>query len=587
MPEAGNYWTRRLGRRSVLRGGAVAGAGLAAAALIGCGDDGGGDGGDGGVTQVGGGDGGGTSTRPTATPGVEPQYGGTVVVGSQQGPNNGSLDMSMDATGIENVIMAASFGDRLMIQDHDKNLLPGELTSAYEYLADDLEVTYTLKPGSTFHDGTPVNAEAIAYWANRFRTATTLSQAKSYWGTSFEDVQVVDELTTKWIYSAPTYLADTRLTRGYLSVPSMTALESMGTDEFKRNPVYSGPHKFVEWVQNSHVNFENNPEFDWAAEPLLHTGPAYLDGINYVEIPDAQTRADALVSGTIDVMENVAPVHVDEFKKNSSLKLFEIVVQGGTWALDPNLDLAPIDDLRVRQALWHGVDRQAVNDVVYFGLETPTHRFLSSPLFGSNPDQVDLYPYDKAKAVELLEGAGWTVGTDGIREKDGQKLIISWLTPFPPVAELVQAQWREIGVQTDITVIVQNTTRDDRIREKIDHITDGGVQVTNFINENPDVLRVAFHSYNLTPTGQSSAVFRGLRNEQLDDLLARQATVPSFSDERRELLYQAQDIIAAEGARHPLFEGHKFLAAKNDIQGIHLWEANFYWKSYDVWRGEA
>ncbi len=584
MTQQENYWTRRLGRRSVLRGGAVAGAGIAAAALIGCGSDG--DGGGGGTTQVGGGDGGGTGTRPTATPGVEPQYGGTVIVGSQQGPNNGSLDMSMDATGIENVIMSASFGDRLMIQDHEKNLLPGELTTAYEYGAEDLEVTYTLKPGSKFHDGTPVNAEAIAYWANRWRTATTLSQAKSYWGNSFEDVQVVDELTTKWIYSAPTYLADTRLTRGYLSVPSMTALESMGTDEFKRNPVYSGPHKFVGWVQQSHVNFENNPEFDWAAEPLLHTGPAYLDGINYVEIPDAQSRADALVSGTIDVMENVAPVHVDQFKNNPDLKLFEIVVQGGVWALDPNMDLAPTDDLRVRQALWHGVDKEAINQVVYFGLETPTHRILASTLFGSNPDQVELYPYDKAKAISLLEGAGWTVGADGIREKDGTKLKVSWLTPFPPVAELVQSQWREIGIDTEITVIVQNTARADRTQQKIDHIVDGGVQVTSFINENPDVLRVLFHSA-LIDVPTSSVYFRGYRNAEVDDLLAKQAVVPSFSEERRELLHQAQDLVAEDAARLPIFEGHKFLAAQKDIQGIHLWEANFYWKSYDVWRGEA
>ncbi len=577
MSEGENYWTRRLGRRSMLRGGAVVGAGVAAAALIGCGD---GDGNGGPGPD-------GTIANPTTPPDVEAQPGGTVIVGSQQGPNNASLDMSMDATGIENVVMAASFGDRLMIEDHDKNLLPGELSTGYEYSDDDLEVTYTIKPGAVFHDGTPVNAEAVAYWANRFRTATTLSQAKSYWGNSFEDVQVVDEYTTKWVYSNPTYLADTRLTRGYLSVPSMTAIESMGTETFKRNPVYSGPFKFTEWVQSSHVNFTQNDEYDWAAEPMLHTGPAYLDGINYVEIADAQSRADALESGSIDVMENVAPVHVDRFRNDNRFKLFEIVVQGGTWSLDPNMDLAPTDDIRVRQALAHAIDKNAINQVIYFGLETPTHRYLASPLFGSNPDQVDLYPYDPAKAVELLEGAGWTVGTDGIRVKDGQRLLIKWLTPFQAVAELVQAQWREVGVDTEITVIVQNTARDDRQRERVDHIVDGGVQVTSFINENPDVLRVLFHSFNLTPTGQSAAVFRGLRNEQLDSLLEQQAVLPSLSDERRELLYQAQDIIAEEAARLPIFEGHKFLAAKNDIQGIHLWEANFYWRSYDVWRGQA
>ncbi len=571
-----NYWQRRYGRRTVLRGTGVVGAGLAAAALIGCGDSEGGNGGGGG---------GGTGANPTTAPGAEPQVGGELRVGMQQGPNNGSLDTNTDGSSIPTIIQSMGYTDTLLIEDADKNLV-FHLATSEEWSDDYLEGTYSIRPDVLYHDGTELNAETVQYSIRRIRDTTTASTAKAYLSNTFDDIEVLDDYTVKFKLSSPNHVLRTRFTRGYLGFPSRDAIESMGDDNFKRAPAFTGPFQFKEWIQGSHTVFERNQAYDWAPSVMKHTGPTYVDQISFVELPDAQSRADALEAGDIEIMEEVAPVHVERFKNDNRFKMFQIFPQGGSWSVDLNTQLLPTADIRVRQALAHAINKEEICRVVYFDQNRPATTLIPSTLFGHNPNAEDPYPYDPEKAVELLEGAGWVMGSGGIREKDGVPLMISWVTQNRNVVELIQGQVRDLGIGIDIVIIASDTQLAERLTGATDHASDGGLRATSQLGEDPDFLRVAFISSNIEARGGVTKM-RGYLNPQVDELLARTATIPIRDAEREQVFWEAQDLMMADVPRIPIFEGSKFLITKNDVHDIHLWSTNYYWYPYDIWRGEA
>jgi peptide/nickel transport system substrate-binding protein len=574
------FWSSRVSRRRLLRGGLVVGAGLAGAALIGCGEGeptGGGTAPAGGTTAPGGS----PTAAATSPPAGAAKPGGTLRVALPGGPTLDSLDMNR-TTGTWTHLEGLTIFDTLTVEDPDKELV-GSLAESWEEAEDSLSAVLQLRKGVTFHDGTEFTSEHVKFLLDRVSDPdNTRALAKSYLGPSYTSTDVVDEHTAKINLNAPNFTMLRRFTRAYFGVPSMVAVDAMGLDGFARQPVGSGPWSFDEWVQDNRVSVKKFEDYNWAPPIFAHQGPAYLDGISFIEIPDQESRANAIESGDVDVMEEVPPVAVDRFKDDDRFKTFSARPQGEGYHIRINSQVDPTNDARVRQAIEHAIDRQEIIDLVYFGVHELSYSPLSSSAYGWDPALKDRYPYefDPKKAAELLDAAGWTMGAGGAREKGGQPLRLTYFSNFKDVAELVQVQLREVGIDVAIDIVAPGTESQDRAFGARDHFTDGGTQQAGFLNEDSDILRVIYAPSQIG--SQSNATFMGYQDDHLADVLTKQQQVPR-GEERIALLQEAQQIIVNAAIIVPVFDPVKYLIAKKDVEDIKMWPVNFYSFFYDTY----
>lgn len=150
--------------------------------------------------------------------------------------------------------------DSLIYLHEDGTVYPG-LATEWDIAEDGLTVTYTLRPDVNFHDGTPFNAQAVADTVARHMDPATASPTASYLG-PLKEVQVIDDLTVAYIYDEPFAPMFVGLGYSYCAPISMAAVNEFG-DAYGRNPVGTGPYKFVEWTADDTIVLEKNPEHTW------------------------------------------------------------------------------------------------------------------------------------------------------------------------------------------------------------------------------------------------------------------------------------------------------------------------------------
>ncbi len=287
---------------------------------------------------------------------------------------------------------------------------------------------FKLRPGVKFHDGAPFTAEDAKFSLDRARGPDSVNAQKALFE-PIEDVKVVDPLTLEILLKRPTGGLAFNLGWG-----DAVILSKASAADAKAKPVGTGPFRFREWVKGDHITLERNPDY-WGT-------PAELNGVVFKVIPDPNAALAALMSDAIDALPQFgAPEALDQIRADSRFKVVIGTTEGET-ILALNNAKKPFDDLRVRRAIAHAVDRKAVIDGATFGLAQP----IGSHVSPQNPAYVDLtgaYPYDPAEAKKLLKEAGYP---------DGFKATLK----LPPPAyarrggEIIAAELAEIGIKAEI-----------------------------------------------------------------------------------------------------------------------------------------
>jgi len=184
-----------------------------------------------------------------------------------------------------------------------------------------------------------------------------------------------------------------------------------------------------------------------------------------------------------------------------------------------------------------------------------------------------MYPYDVKKANQLLEQAGWTMGPNGVRQKNGQDLSFAYMSNFKDLGEFLQSQLKQIGAKLDITIVPPGTQTQDRELKGLDNMVDGGTQQAGFLNEDPDIMRVILSPDYIGKQAVPSLI--GFKSDQLSQALDQQQFHLN-DDTRAGLLKQAQQIIMQNALIVPIFDGHKTIVASKNVDGIFIGPVLFY-----------
>jgi len=387
-------------------------------------------------------------------------------------------------------IPITSVYDTLVYQDPATGgFVPG-LAESWTVSEDGRTYTFTLRRDVKFHDGTPFNAEAVKVNLDRIADPDTKSQKAVFMLGPYESTEVIDTYTVAIHLRQPFAPLLDSLSQVYLGMASPTALRQWGAD-YQLHQVGTGPFRFVEYVPNDHLTLTRNPDYRWGPRLFAHQGPPDLDEVIFRFYTDPATRALALESGQVDVMGEVPPLDAQRLVQTQRFQLHAVPIPGQPLQLFLNTTRLPLDDLRVRQALLYATDRAAIVKSIFGGLSPVAYGPLTRVTLGYDPAVEAMYPYDPARAATLLDEAGWQQAGN-IRQKDGQPLrleaVIMGFGYVPEMIQLLQAQWRAVGVELTAQQVPYGTLLEAG-RSGATHLIPFFLSGTD-----PDLLRSFFHS---------------------------------------------------------------------------------------------
>ncbi len=468
-----------------------------------------------------------------------------------------TLDVNVSVFGHVHRILSMVY-EPLVYEDRSNSFQPG-LATAWEVAEDGLTYTFTVREGVKFHDDTDFNAEAVKFAFDRIIDPATQSKRAINLIGPYTGSEVIDETTVAISLEEPFAGFLDGISYNFCGIPSPTAVKAMG-DDFGRKPVATGPMMVTEWIAQDSVTMKKFEDYNWASPIFNLDGAAYLDEFVYKVVPEEGTRAAVLETGEVDMIDTLPNKDFQRFTDNSDLTVLKEDTPGVPVIYMLNTEKAPLDDISVRQALIHALDRQEIVDIIDYGIPKVAYGPIASGTFGYNAEIEGLYPYDQDKAKALLEEAGWVEGSDGVREKDGKKLELELLTITSNARhEYIQATLADVGVKVNIQTGTDAWWQESGIRG------DHHMLSESISGSDPYVLKWHFHSENIG-TGFSRTRYRDAR---LDELLdnGNTETDPAV---RREIYGEVQQIIMENALIIPVEEGTFSLAFKKSVKNIAL-----------------
>jgi peptide/nickel transport system substrate-binding protein len=363
------------------------------------------------------------------------------------------------------------------------------------------------------------------------------------------------------------------VTTAFMGIVSPTAVKKSGAD-FPFNPVGTGPFMFKEWVQKQQCTIVRNPDYKWAPDIFKNKGPAYLDQIVWRFVPESAPRQALLDTGEAQIITAVPTQNVAKIKANSAQQMLIAPRTGGPKWIDFNTAKPPFDQLEVRQALSYGFNRAELVKTLFQDVFPAGSAPLSPPTFGYDKTVEGQYPYDPVKAGQLLDTAGWTMGSSGVREKGGQQFKIACLIGTTEedsaIAQLLQAQWKPLGVQVDVSVIAGTALKAAELQGQ--HNIDFKIAVY----QDPDILGIYLHSRSI-----GGFNFTFYKDPMFDSLLD-QGTAALDPDKRKQIYAQVQHFIMDKALILPIYYLNNVWAASAKLQGHFSDTAGYYWL-YDAY----
>ncbi|TWT24121.1 ABC transporter substrate-binding protein [Planomicrobium sp. CPCC 101110] len=469
-----------------------------------------------------------------------------------RGGDSVSLDPIVVTDGESYKVTKNIFDTLVNFGEQDTEIHPG-LAKEWTAAEDGLTYTFVLEEGVKFHDGTDFNAEAVV--KNFERWAAGDADKFPYYGSMFggfgdEEGHVIESVTATGDYEVEFKLKRPQapflknLAMSSFGIASPTAFEEAG-DKFGDNPVGTGPFKFVEWKRNDTVTIEKFEDYWVEGEPKL-------DRVIFRSIPDNSARLNALLSGEIDLADGITPSDGETIESNADLQLFERPSMNVGY-LGLTTTREPFDDPKVRQAMNHAIDKQAIVDAFFEGRGEVAKNPMPPVINGYN-DDIEGYEYDPEKAKALLKEAGLEDGFE--MELYAMPVPRPYMPDGQKVAEAIQKNLADVGIKAEIVSFEWATYLEKAAAGEADAFLLG------WTGDNGDADNFLYVLLDQDNIGSNNYTY--YENQELHDILI-QAQTEVDEDKRNELYKQAQEIIHEDAPWVPLAHSTPLLAGGKNV----------------------
>lgn len=482
------------------------------------------------------------TSAPAATSAPVAQGTGTIVIALSAAPV--SLDPA-DHRSRESETVIRNMFDGLVTRDNTSGVHL-QLAESMDW-ADEKTLNIKLREGVKFHDGTEMTAEDVVYTFNRIITENAIEYPEPHTSprkgliAPLESIEKTGTYTVTMHFSGPWPPAMQLLVHQQI-VPK-AYLEKVGTQGFIEHPIGTGPFKFVSAQPGlEEVVMERFADYYGGSPDLPPVGPACANQVVFRIIPEASTRVSALLANEVNVITNVPQDLVPNLSSNASIQVKTAPGTQPKW-LELNVNQAPFDDVRVRQAMNYAIDKDLIIQQIYDGRAvalpgplSPYNNFVNKSLAP--------YPYDTTKALDLLQQAGWQdTNNDGILDKAGQPFTftIDTLEEWRPLAEAVADMYRAIGIDTNVRFWEYSVIKPQlQAGERQGYLDDWGDSAFDPVGH----FEAKWHGFVAdTPYGRGN--FSGYNNSRVNDLIEQGETTGDVAT-RHTIYDEAQQIVYDE-----------------------------------------
>lgn len=383
----------------------------------------------------------------------EPTTDGVLIHGERADP--GGLDPHR-TSGTTSYMYALLLHDTLLARDPAGNTTP-LLAKAWEVSADQLTYTFHLVDGASFHSGKPLTASDVKFSLDRVRDPATASPWVALLQ-SVEDVEATDEQTVVVTLRSPDRLLLVNLTHPNIAILNEEFTLAAGDDYGQTAVDGTGPFELVSRQPATGIILERFDDYTWGPTYYENRGPAHLSRVEWRFIPELATRQLMIERGEIDTITLDSDprlyLRADELAGAVDITLRPV---NETRSLFMNSAYPQLSDVVVRKAIAMAVPSQAIAESLYAPLSERALNVIHRTEYTYDAALEDeIYQYDLDQARRILDEAGWTLGADGVRSRDGVRLSgipLMGLPQYEQVALVIQESLAEIGIGVDVEML--------------------------------------------------------------------------------------------------------------------------------------
>ncbi|PKR85760.1 ABC transporter substrate-binding protein [Heyndrickxia camelliae] len=456
----------------------------------------------------------------------------------------------------ESLIVAEQIFETLVKFNKETTEIEPSLAKSWEISPDGKTYTFELEQGVKFQDGTDFNADAVVKnfdrWANGNVDKFPYYQSQ-FGGYKGEPTAVIKEVKALDTYKvqftlfraqAP-FLKNLAMTP--FSISSPAAIDKWG-DKYIEHPVGTGPFKFESWKRDDSITVVKNDKY-W------QKGLPKVDKVILKVIKDNSARLNALIKGDVDLIDGLNPSDAEKVTSDKNLQLFKRPSMNIGY-LGFNVKKKPFDNPKVRIALSHAVNKEALIQNFYGGSAIPAKNPIPPSIGGYNDDIQD-YDFNLDEAKKLLAEAGY---------KDGFSVDL-WtmpvVRPYMPngqkVAEALQADFAKIGVKAKIVTMEWGTYLEKLAKGE------APMYIVGWTGDNGDADNFLYALLDKDAIGSNNN--SQYSNDEVHKLLIK-AQTETDENKRNELYKQAQVIIHNDAPWVPIAHSTPLLAGKSNIKGF-------------------
>ncbi len=468
-------------------------------------------------------------------------------------------------------LLSTQYIEMLTGLDRDGRPTPA-LATHWTTSDDGRTVTLDLRDDVTFSDGTPFDAAAVVANIEHVQDPATASSTGYLALQSITKATATDDHTVTLSLSRPDSALLESFSQPWVGMESPKALERAQATNCA-SPVGTGPFTVTGWQRGDRVTLTKNDAYT----PLSGSTTPRLDGITWRFLPDSTSRYAALRSGQVDVIDNAQPDQLRSASTKGAIRDLDAPRPGASNRLELNSGHGVFRDEAVRKAFIAGADVGPGLQSLFLGTAKRSYSVLSSVEPDAYSDPA-LFEYSPTTAKRLLDDAGWTVGSDGVREKDGQRLTVTFpvstnqsVPAERSLFQQIQASEKAVGFDVRLQELDLSSWYAALAANEYDVVS------APYTKVGPDVLRILYDSASIEPAPSGYfANLAQLDDPTVDDLLQRAARTAD-ADERATLYRQAQQRILASGTVLPLYDQQNHFLYRSAVHGIETTSVSTPW----------
>ncbi|MFO8065877.1 MAG: glutathione ABC transporter substrate-binding protein [Spirochaetia bacterium] len=451
--------------------------------------------------------------------------------------------------------------ERLIYMEEDGSLVP-MLATDWESNDEGTVWTFDIREGVEFHDGEPLNAEAVKDNLERF-VDPDVGAAYAFLLGTVEEIEAVDEYTLQLSLSEPFAPILSHLSHSFVGIVSPAQINELEPDGTFEMPVGTGPYEMEDWSRGESISLTVNEDY--------YGDTPQIPNIQFDFIPESSALIVALETGEADAIMRVPPQEAERLEGNSDI---EVVNQTSvrTVYIGFNNQQEPFDDPQVRRALNYAVDKQSIVDGLFEGTFTVADAPIVESVFGH--ESVGPYEYDPERAQELLAEAGYPDGFEmTLHHPSGRYLLDE------TVAEAVQDMLSEVGVDATLETREWSSYLDFTSQPPEEAEYDAFMLGWGTVTLDADYgLYALLHSAQWNPDGNNRGFYE---NERVDELLD-EARVETDTAEREEMYAEAIELIWEDAPWIFLYNQGQINANRTYVEGLihHPLENLSAWDAY-------